>query len=564
MSAASATPVLRTVTSATGGSQASHFPPPRAHHRISRFTVSPHHHIAASALSDTEFGNDGRWRGGLGAERYDCRPLSSCPFCCGEIQAQASPTVRQGGRLIYAEPRDLPSFPSLGLRRGKDAASRAASLGWANQKGPAQPGDNAAASTAVALARNAPSVKTAQTPAAAVDEIAQRLPAALGGASAAASQAFKAHQARKSSQTTVAPATVTSTPASLDRQKSLRAAKLAGVRTGAGARPRSQSNPLSPRPSDPDEANAAALSAATLAHRPSVRHIANFGGAVPYTTMDRQMFTSHPPVQAEVDEQRRSLVIHASALAMAKRLYSQQQRVTDATKHASPEANAPRPATADSASHSGSQTAPYGSLQEAAYGLAQERLAKLHEEHRQTRGFQEYYGNPGAPQRRSAIRARLRRRASSDGAVVEDRKRSQQIRDQMSLFSTRLSRVDEQKQRRDREAVLDAAQRNVQAQLKDMDTRVYAVTGRVPPTVLDEWEQKAHAAAHARSEARKDGNAGRVDVGGGLYVDRKTVDEAAAKRVQPIIVSDTQSPLRLLLAVPESPMTMAWDQHGLL
>ena len=295
-----------------------------------------------------------------------------------------------------------------------------------------------------------------------------------------------------------------------------------------------------------------------------MRHIANFGGAVPYTTMDRQMFTSHPPVQAEVDEQRRSLVIHASALAMAKRLYSQQQRVTDATKHASPEANAPRPATADSASHSGSQTAPYGSLQEAAYGLAQERLAKLHEEHRQTRGFQEYYGNPGAPQRRSAIRARLRRRASSDGAVVEDRKRSQQIRDQMSLFSTRLSRVDEQKQRRDREAVLDAAQRNVQAQLKDMDTRVYAVTGRVPPTVLDEWEQKAHAAAHARSEARKDGNAGRVDVGGGLYVDRKTVDEAAAKRVQPIIVSDTQSPLRLLLAVPESPMTMAWDQHGLL
>jgi len=485
-----------------------------------------------------------------------------------------------GGRLRYADPRDLPSFPSLGIRSDNAlaAASTAASLGWANQKALTQQKDDATASAAALLTRdsttpaawhsdhNATSARMAQPAThAAARPAKQQLPAA-----SAANQAFKAHPSHQDNHSGVA-----ATSTALNRQKSLRAAQLANQRTGprpraksgpvlkpsylekdnaamaatelnrqkslkaaqladqrSGRRPRATSGPML-KPSYPDEANAAAhaLSAATLAHKQTVRRPADETGAVPYTTMDRQMFTSHPPVKLEVDEQRRADVIHASALAMAKRMYNQQQRVIDATKQANPDPNSQRPVSADITS----QPAQYTNLQEAAYKLAQERLAKLHQEHQQNRDFQEYYGSPGTAQRRFTIRTKLRRRASSDGAVIEDRKRSQQIREQMSSFSTRLSEVDEQKRRKDRELVLATAQRNVQAQLKDMDERVYAVTGKVTPTLLNQWELKAHAAAQARSEARKDDNAGKVDVGGGLYMDKKAVEGIAAKRVQPLI-----------------------------
>jgi len=446
--------------------------------------------------------------------------------------------ARLDGRLRYANPRDLPSFPSLGLGRDGAAANKAASLGWANQRAPAQPTDSATASAAAALARESrapttkagvrgtPSFKRVQPAVGPIGETARQW-----GASAAG-QAFKAHPPQQSSQVDAAAARGM-TATALDRQRSLRAARLADAGAGIGARRMSGSSPRPFEPSYPDKANAAAnaLSAASLAHKPLVRLPADQSGAVPYTTMDRRMFTSHPPVKPEVDEKRRADVIHASALAMARRMYTQQLRVINAAKHASHDPNARRPATADDEP----QPAQHINLQEAAYKLAQERLAKLHEEHQQNRDFYEYYGTPGAPQNRFAVRAKLRRRASSDGAVVEDRRRSQQIRHQMSVFSTRLSQVDEQKRRRDREAVLAAAQRNVQAQLKEMDKRVYAATGKPTPTLLDKWELKAHTTAQARSEARKDSNLGKIDVGGGLYLDRKTVDEIAAKRVQPII-----------------------------
>jgi len=293
----------------------------------------------------------------------------------------------------------------------------------------------------------------------------------------------------------------------------------------------------------PDSANAAAnaLSAATLAHRPSTTKVGD-AGASPVTKMDRQMYTSNPPVKPEVDERNREAVLHASAVAMAKKMYSTQQKMFDAARKAEEEGGRSRPGSADSDRGRPMQ---FNNLQEAAYKLAQERLAKLHDEHQRARTYQDYYGaGPYSlpPGRKFTKLGKSRRRSSSDGDVVrpvaevDDRKRSRQIQKQMSLFSTRLSEVDESQRARDREALLAAARRNVKATMEGMDEKMYRDTGRVTPAKLSEWELRAHATAQARSEERMGGHAtGKVDIGGGQYMDREKVEEIAARRVQPLL-----------------------------
>lgn len=521
--------------------------------------------------------------------------------------------MNNSGRLRYADPKDLPYFPTVGLKDNDAATSAAASLGWANQKqfehwkpgatsssastaamlakdyktGPGwQPEPNSAGAQAAILAAgsakaatNGSSNRREATDSTTHRAPAQPSPAAAASASmstwgnSAANLAFKSNPARQPSQaaaaaSSAAPRSVvsgTSTveKSSLDRQKSLRAAKGAMAASTNRARPRAKSTPTAPQtPSYPDQANAAAnaLSAATSAHRPTnsthrPTPSAGEAGAIPFTTMNRQMFTSHPPVKPEVDEQRRADVIHASAVAMAKRMYNQQQRAIDATKksQAAAAASATSGARAESvaSSDTGSQPQPYVNLQEAAYKLAQERLAKLHEEHQRGRDINEYYGvgagnsmssgqAPSNPpvKRGLTMRNKLRRRASSDGDVIEDRRKSEQIRQQMSNFSTRLSEVDAQKRQRDRDAVLAAAQRNVRAQLEGMDRKIAGDTGRQAPNTVNEWNLKAHAAALNQSEARgaREGvNAGKIDIGGGKWIDPKDVEEVAARRVQPVL-----------------------------
>ncbi len=425
-----------------------------------------------------------------------------------------------GGRLKYASPQDLPSFPSIGVKGDHAAASSiAASLGWANHRSfePWKPDttiSSSAASAAAMLARDrsgSGSKATSAAESAGRKDTRQTAPQSAWGSSAA-SQAFRTHAAQHSTDV-----------AASDRQWPPRAAKGAV----GGPRLRSVSSPQPTREFHPDQISATsnALTAATTAHRPSIRPPVDDTGAVPYTTMDRQMFTANPPVKPEVDEQNRADVIHASAVAMAKRMYNQQQRTTNAAKQPGSVAT----------SEAGTEPAPYVSLQEAAYKLAQDRLAKLREEHQRNREYHEYYGSSAIPPRRFGLRGKLRRRSFSDGDVMEDRMRSQQIRKQTSLFTARLSEVDEQKRQKDRQALLAAAQRNVKAQLQGMDEKVYSETGKVTPALLSEWELKAHAAAQSRSEARRDDNAGKIDIGGGKYMDSKTVNEIAAKRVQPLL-----------------------------
>lgn len=268
-------------------------------------------------------------------------------------------------------------------------------------------------------------------------------------------------------------------------------------------------------------------------------------GALPVTTMGREMYTSNPPVKPQVDEKNRDAVLHASALAMAKKMYAHQQTAIDKAKQGQEQHDAESARPVSAGTDVVPQPMPLTNLQDAAYKLAQERLARLHEEHQRNRGMTDYYGTSpnisSTPSRRLTKLGKLRRRASSEGDVTlslsqNDKQKSKQIRTQMSLFSTRLDEIDEAKRARDREALLNAAKRNVKATMDSMDEKMYRDTGRVLPSKLNEWDLKAYAAAQARSDARLAGDmTGKVDLGAGTYMDRDKVDEIAAKRVQPVL-----------------------------
>ncbi|KND93550.1 Eisosome protein 1 [Tolypocladium ophioglossoides CBS 100239] len=470
------------------------------------------------------------------------------------------PAVSTAGRLKYASPRSLPSFPSSGLAPDGAAASAAASLGWSNQK-PVElwkPDKTSSASAAAILAKDykmspawEPAANSdghraamlavgsagaalkssakmssshsqgtwgnsAATQAFNANRPASAEPTKLSHGSSAATQAFNTNRALSMKKAAEAPAT-----SQLDR--SLVAAK--GAMSSRHRTIASQSS-IGVKDAHAAEASAAAsaLSGATRAHRASMHAKPPLEdvGAVSVTTMTRNMFTSHPPVKPEADEQTYNERIHQSAVDMAKKMYQRQQKIVDQAKEAHAEGSeAPQPS-------------PYLNLQDAAFKQAQERLAKLHDEHQQSREYQEYYGgSEKSPRRRFTVTNRLRRR-SSGSDDMDDRQRSQKIREQMSMFSTKLSQVDKDKREKDREALLAAAQRNVKARLQGMDEKVYRETGRANPTFVSEWEVKAQQAAQSRHESRTE-NRGKVDIGGGKFMTQEEVDAIATKRVQPVL-----------------------------
>ncbi|AEO56862.1 hypothetical protein MYCTH_2302273 [Thermothelomyces thermophilus ATCC 42464] len=432
--------------------------------------------------------------------------------------------------LRYANAQDVPSFPSPGLKPGGAAASAAAALGWANTAASAgSPGEVPSATPmspdallAAGWAQRHPQRSSLSPPSRSSPWV-----------STAATLAFRAAKTPPPTYEFL----------DLSRRNSMHAAKGA-----MGARPRSRSSPQTARektPKDQYGTGAYALSAATTVQRSSTGAnplSTGEAGAVPYTTLDRNMFTSNPPVKPEVDEKNRADVLHASALAMAKKMYNQQQNMFDSstTAHARSSSyprlgdarNQEQPSTASNTLQEAANT-----LQEAAYRLAQERLAKLQEEHNKQRGLQEYYGS-GTPQRArfGSVKSKMtRRRSSSDGDLLDDKRRSGQIRKQMSLLNNKLTEVDEEKRTRDRDALLAAAQRNVKAQMQQMDEKVQSDTGRVPQVTMDDWGRKADVAAQARLAALSHNNDGKVDIGGGKFVDKSEVDKVAAEKVQPLL-----------------------------
>ncbi|KAK4240461.1 hypothetical protein C8A03DRAFT_41980 [Achaetomium macrosporum] len=441
-------------------------------------------------------------------------------------------SLGHSGPLRYANAQDLPSYPSPGLKSGDAAASAAATLGWASSPTPPSSPPTGPGSFP-APQPGAPRPQDARL-AAGWAQRHQKQPSSPPSlwVSTAANLAFRASKTPPPNAERLG----------FSRQNSVHAAK--GVM--ADSRPRARSTPQTPteKNSDPFSAGPDALSAATIAHGRPVRSStvsAGEAGAVPYTTMNRQMFTSHPPVKPEIDEKNHAEVLHASAIAMAKKMYDQQQKMIDSSTRAHARTSSlPSPDTASLLSSRNEEQAPmaYGSLQETAYRLAQERLAKLQEEHQKHGGLQDRYAASSAPHRSrfGSIKSKLtRKRSSSDGDLpVEDRRRSEQIRRQMSLLNNRLSEVDEEKSVQDRKALLAAAQRNVKAQLHAMDAKLQSDTGRLPQITMDDWGRKALVAARARFDASNE-NAGKVDLGGGKFMDRSEVERIAAGKIQPLL-----------------------------
>jgi len=485
---------------------------------------------ATAALYDT---GHGRQRSKSGQEYLD--------------KHQRLSSAGAAASLKYANPQDLPSYPSAGLKNDS-AAGAAASLGWANQKSFEhwKPDPSASASTAAMLAKDYKSPPVWQPKQSANGakaallahrdngkvEVWQPGTSSLAGHSAA-TQAFKRHGAG-----TLSPK-VDHGFTTLGRQGSLIAAN--GAMSQGRKRANTTPTKIPTIETYPDEANAAsnALSAANSAHRGKERgEVSPVGGSSPYTNMSRDMFTSHPPVKPEVDEKNRQDTLHASAVAMAQGMFKQQQKQLDASTNTLSQRGAATAVHGRPSSISTTDDEPepmrLNNLQEAAHKLAQERLAKLHDEHSKNREYRDYYGNNSQPKSRLSIRGRTRRRASSDGQLDEDKEQSNKIRAQMSMFSSNINQVDEKKRKQDREALIAAAQRNVTKRLHGMDEKVFAETGQVGPSLLSDWEVKAHAAAQAKSDSRME-NYGKVDIGGGKFIDQEAVNLVAQRNVQPVL-----------------------------
>ena len=328
-------------------------------------------------------------------------------------------------------------------------------------------------------------------------------------------------------------------------------AMMAATQSMASSRKRAGSTPVDSPSSYPDSKNSAinALKAATSVSNDS-HHTApatRTGPAInagkihnaAITNLSREMYTSHPPVAPEVEEKNRQAGLRASAVAMAQQMYNIQQRAIEAAAYDQGVADSRygaahahnRPASV--MSDESRQAPRYANLQEAAQKLAAERLAKLHDEHA---AYRTYYGTQSSPQgRRLSVRGHNRTRASSDGEIGEDYEtRSRQIRSDMSLFTDRLAQVDSKKRQKDRDSLMAAAKRNVEARMHGIDEKVFNETGKVSPAMMAEWEAKARAKADADSSARMV-NYGKVNIGGGRYMDQAEIDVIAAAKVQPTI-----------------------------
>ncbi|KAI6850181.1 hypothetical protein KC332_g1058 [Hortaea werneckii] len=437
--------------------------------------------------------------------------------------------------LKYARPEDLPSFPSTGL--ASNSASRAAlQAQGVKAKEYEVPEASSAGSRAALLAhRKGPELNLWQ-------------PASSKDGNSAAILALRAKG--------LSP--------DLDRgytdegkHKALLAATKS-IHSGSGSEPRSTPSPNL----YPDQHNSAhnALNAATVSHRASVRspegwesdanqaaRIRNLHGLSP------DMWGEHPPVEIEQDEAKRQSALRASAVSMAKQMYDYQNRSTLEPTFTGGKAGADAAAARkqpDEQLDVKAEALRYIHLQDAASKLAQERLAKV-DKNFEAAKYREYYGYPDAqPSHRKSIRTsmrgRNRKRAGSESNAgdddSDDEEQAQRIRNQMSQLNSGLSSIDEKKRADDRAKLMAAAQKKVQGRMSTMDKNVFDQTGKIPPSILEEWEKKARERAEAEREmANRPENKGKTHIGGGVFIDQSELDAIAEKRLRPTMdeINDT-------------------------
>ena len=450
--------------------------------------------------------------------------------------------------LKRADPRDLPSYPSAGLSNKDSSAGAAASLAAANQRSFEhwKPGQIPPANQAAVLAKDYKAAPLWQPEGSAAGSKAALL-AHRGGAQVNTWQPDTTSDGNSAAGIAMRSKSKSpSTYGGVDAESQSKALKAAAgavsTRRRAGSLPAKSYE-------YPDSTNSArnALNAATKATRPSkpaqspptdlpglseedATRIHNAA----ITNLSRDMYTSFPPVKPEVEERNRQAGLKAAAVSMAKNMYDAQQKVLEA--HASQDSQSQAAARSSHGRQPSieedrrEQAMQYLNLQATAQKLAAERLAKLNDESTE---YRSYYGTHSPTRSRLSLRGR--RRSSSDGGLDDsDKAQSERIRSQMSLFNSKLAEVDAQKRQRDRDALLAAAQRNVTKNMQGLDEKVFQETGKASPAMQAEWEAKARAKAEAESKSRLQ-NYGKVDIGGGKYIDQSEIDAIAAKRVQPTL-----------------------------
>lgn len=232
-----------------------------------------------------------------------------------------------------------------------------------------------------------------------------------------------------------------------------------------------------------------------------------------------RLYTASPPVAPEVEEQRKKSVVQAAAISMAQEMY----QMTGPTGEGAPGTTRKLSGPLQQAM----------TLQETAQKLAAQKLAAMQDENAL---YREYYAIEPEEARATVPTRRRRLSNDSDSTSGFDVDRSREIRNQMSSLRSKLDAVDE-KRENDRAMLLEAARRNVDATMKDMEMRVYAETGRAPPSLQKEWEEAA------LSRARKDvlgqeaesTHAEKVNLGAKKYMDMADVEAVARSRLQPTL-----------------------------
>ncbi|KAF2715995.1 hypothetical protein K431DRAFT_316861 [Polychaeton citri CBS 116435] len=432
--------------------------------------------------------------------------------------------------LKYARAQDLPSYPSHGVNTLTSAGQAANVAKDYKMKDLWQPGLSSAGSKAALIAHQGGG------------KVDLWQPTASEAGNSAAVLAMRNQKSVELDRGYTADG----------RNKAL----LAATKSHHDGRRRAGSTPTTVHPAYPDSHNSAfnALNAATVSHRqgtikrpePDSNRIgseAMEAARIKNSHMDPKMFTEHPDVDIEVEDRKRQAALRASAVSMAKDMYDYNTRTTSTTGDGGAAAGAgfaQKNAPVGTVEKDLKQEAMrYIHLQEAAHKLANERLAKVEKEFEYRRKM-EYYGYDTQP-KRSRLSMRGRNRSASDpperdsdNSDSEDERQARRVRSQMAQLNTQVSGVDAQKQQKDRALLLAAAQKKVQDHMSTLDKKVYADTGKVSDSMLEEWESKARAKAETEKEDRVK-NHGKTHIGGGKYMDQSAIEAIALARLKPTL-----------------------------
>ncbi|KAJ5774599.1 Eisosome protein 1 [Penicillium paradoxum] len=264
-----------------------------------------------------------------------------------------------------------------------------------------------------------------------------------------------------------------------------------------------------------------------------IQHIAN---------ANAKLYTSSPPVQSEIEARNYKNSLRAAAISMANDMYKANETKrrpseTDPAIAAAQKGQSQLGYRKTVSAADGSAVRRAIALQDAAHKRAAEKLARMQDENAD---YREYYGTPLEPQR-SRLTSR-RKRTSSDADVSQmDAEQSRQIRSQMTTLRTKLDRVDV-KRTQDREMLMQAARRNVNQTIQDMEARVYADTGRAPPSLQREWDEVAQERVRQEAETFEltTAQSGRVNIGGQQFMDMADIEAVARARLQPALDEITE------------------------